>query len=291
MFTKKERSEGFLFVLPWFIGFLLFQAAPIIQSLSLSFTEWDLMSKPLFVGFNNYVHLFSKDPLFWKSLKVTLIYALCSIPLCVITALIVALLLNQAIPGRSVLRAIYYLPAITSGVAVSMAWRLIYNPDFGLLNYLLLKFGIHGPAWLSDTKWALPSIIIMAIWASGATMILYLAGLQGIPRYLYEAAELDGANSFQKFTKVTLPMLTPTIFFNIVISLIGSLQIFTEAYVMTGGGPQYSTYFYSLYIYENAFRYFKMGYASALAWIIFIVILVLTILQVYLSKKWVYYEF
>lgn len=291
MFIRKKQVEGFLFVLPWFIGFLLFQVIPIIQSLSFSFTEWDLMTEPVFVGLNNYIRLFREDPLFWKSLKVTVTYTLCSIPLCVITALVIALLLNQAIPGRSILRAVYYLPAITSGVAVSMAWRLIYNPDFGLLNYLLSKIGIQGPAWLSDTKWALPSLIIMAIWASGATMILYLAGLQGIPRELYEAAELDGAGPFQKFTKVTLPMLTPTIFFNIVISLIGSLQIFTEPYVMTGGGPQYSTYCYSLYIYENAFRYFKMGYASALAWIMFIIILVLTILQVYLSKKWVYYEF
>lgn len=287
--ARKEAREGYLYALPWFIGFTVFTAGPIIASFLLSFTNWDLIRPAEWIGFGNYNTLL-EDPLFWQSLKVTSIYALFSVPLGILGGLAIAVLMNQKIKGLSVFRTIYYLPAVVSGVAVSLLWSWIFNPDFGVLNYLLSLIGINGPGWIYDEKWALPSLIIMSLWGVGGGMVIYLAGLQGVPTELYEAAIIDGASSWRRFWSITIPMISPVIFFQLIMGIIGSFQIFTQAYIMTGGGPNNATLFYVLYLYRNAFQWFKMGYASALAWVLFIVILILTIIQFKLANRWVYYE-
>jgi multiple sugar transport system permease protein len=290
--TRKEwkrLAEGLLFISPWIVGFLWFTFGPLLTSAGLSFFQWDLLTKPKWIGFGNYGRAL-QEPLFWQSLKVTVIYTLCSVPIGIVAALVLAIMLNQPIRGRVWFRSIFYLPAIMSGVAVSVLWKWMFNPQFGLINYLLGKIGIRGPAWLSSPQWALPALIVMSLWGTGSSMIIYLAGLQGIPTQLYEAAEIDGAGTWAKFWVITIPMLTPTIFFTLIMGIINSFQVFTQAYVMTGGGPQYATHFFVLYIYENAFRYFKMGYASSLAWVLFVIVMVLTVIQFRLAPKWVYYE-
>lgn len=287
--ARKEAREGYLYALPWFIGFTVFTAGPIIASFLLSFTNWDLIRPAEWIGFGNY-NMLLEDPLFWQSLKVTSIYALFSVPLGILGGLAIAVLMNQKIKGLSVFRTIYYLPAVVSGVAVSLLWSWIFNPDFGVLNYLLSLIGINGPGWIYDEKWALPSLIIMSLWGVGGGMVIYLAGLQGVPTELYEAAIIDGASSWRRFWSITIPMISPVIFFQLIMGIIGSFQIFTQAYIMTGGGPNNATLFYVLYLYRNAFQWFKMGYASALAWVLFIVILILTIIQFKLANRWVYYE-
>jgi multiple sugar transport system permease protein len=287
--ARKEAREGYLYALPWFIGFTVFTAGPIIASFLLSFTNWDLIRPAEWIGFGNYNTLL-EDPLFWQSLKVTSIYALFSVPLGILGGLAIAVLMNQKIKGLSVFRTIYYLPAVVSGVAVSLLWSWIFNPDFGVLNYLLSLIGLNGPGWIYDEKWALPSLIIMSLWGVGGGMVIYLAGLQGVPTELYEAAIIDGASSWRRFWSITIPMISPVIFFQLIMGIIGSFQIFTQAYIMTGGGPNNATLFYVLYLYRNAFQWFKMGYASALAWVLFIVILILTIIQFKLANRWVYYE-
>ncbi len=290
--TRKEwkrLAEGLLFISPWIVGFLWFTLGPLLASGILSFFQWDLLTSPKWQGLGNYGRAL-QEPLFWQSLKVTVIYTLFSVPLGIAVALILAIMLNQPIRGRVWFRSIFYLPAIMSGVAVSVLWKWMFNPQFGLINFLLDKIGIRGPAWLSSAQWALPALIIMSLWGTGSSMIIYLAGLQGIPTQLYEAAEIDGAGTWAKFWAITIPMLTPTIFFTLIMGIINSFQVFTQAYVMTGGGPQYATYFFVLYLYENAFRYFRMGYASSLAWILFVVVMILTVIQFRLAPKWVYYE-
>lgn len=287
--ARKEAIEGYLYASPWFIGFIIFTAGPIIASLILSFTDWDLVNLPRWIGFGNYRTLLD-DPLFWQGLKVTSIYSLFSIPLGIAGGLTIAVLLNQKIKGLSVFRSIYYLPAIVSGVAVSLLWSWIFNPDFGVLNYLLSLIGIKGPGWIYDEKWALPSLIIMSLWGVGGGMVIYLASLQGVPTELYEAAIIDGASSWRRFWSITIPMISPVLFFQLIMGIIGSFQIFTQAYIMTNGGPNNATLFYVLYLYRNAFQWFKMGYASALAWVLFLIILALTIIQFKLANYWVYYE-
>jgi multiple sugar transport system permease protein len=260
-----------------------------VASLLLGFCEWDVISPITWVGLKNYGRLVN-DPLFWQSLKVTGIYSLIDVPLGLFVGVVIALLMNQRIPGLSFFRTIYYLPSVVTGVAVSLLWIWIYNADHGLLNYFLGLIGIQGPQWLQNPRLVIPSLIGVSLWQAGGNMIIYLAGLQGIPTQLYEAARIDGARRGQVLFRITLPMLTPVIFYNLVVGIIKSLQTFTEVYVMTGGGPNNASLFYMLYLYRNAFKWFKMGYASALAWILFVIVLVCTVFLLRSSRSWVYYE-
>jgi multiple sugar transport system permease protein len=262
----------------------------MVASLGISFTQWDLLSAAKFVGLDNYEKLFSRDPLFWQSLKVTVLYTVAYVPLELAGGLVLALLMNQPLRGIGLFRTIYYLPSVLPGVAFVVLWMWILHPDVGLINTLLSYVGIDGPRWLVDPDWALPALLMMSLWGLGRSMVIYLASLQGIPQQLYEAASIDGAGRWQSFWRITLPMLTPTIFFNLVLSIISTFQTFTSAFVATNGGPLDSTLFYVLYIFRQAFEYFNMGYASALAWVLFVIILVLTLLVVRTSDRWVYYE-
>lgn len=285
---RQDLITAFLCLLPWMIGFLSFTLGPMVYSFILSFFEADLLTQMQFVGLSNFRNLFA-DELFLQSLKVTAIYALTSVPLGIVVALAVAMLLNQKIVGLGVWRTIYYMPSLISGVAVSVLWLQIFNPRMGLLNGILALFGIAGPKWIFDSAWALPSLIIMSIWGVGSTMLLYLAGLQGIPTELYEAAQIDGAGSVRRFWHITVPMLTPTIFFNSVIGLIGAFQFFTQAYIMTQGGPNNATLSMVLFLYRKAFGQIRFGYASAVAWILFGIIITFTLLFVRSSNRWVFY--
>ena len=287
---RHETILGWLMVSPWLIGFICFSALPMFASLIISFTEWDMLSKPEWVGFENYKTLFFEDPLALHSLNITILFTIVSIPLNIVFGLALAMLLNTSIRGLAIFRTIFYLPAILSGVAVALMWRWIFSTEFGLLNALLSMIGIEGPAWLTDRIWVLPSFVIMRLWSVGGGMIIYLAGLQSIPTNLYEAAKIDGANWWHRTRFITLPMLSPTIFFQLIVGFIFSMQIFTEAFIMTNGGPADASLFYLLYLYRTAFQYFDMGYASALAWVLFVVILVLTIILFKTGKSWVYYE-
>jgi multiple sugar transport system permease protein len=285
----RETLAGYLFVAPAVAGFLLFIAGPIVASLLLSLTEYRVITPPRWIGIENYRTLIG-DPLFWQSLKVTCIYALVALPLGLVFSMSLAILMNQRVRGIAFWRTIYYLPAVISGAAVAVLWAWILNPEFGLLNLMLRYVGIHGPNWLSDTRTALPALIAISLWGVGGNMVIYLAGLQGIPTELYEAAELDGANAWHRLLHVTLPMLSPVIFFNLVLGLIGTFQFFTEPFVMTRGGPENSTLTYMLYLYRNAFAYGKMGYASAMAWVFFAFVLLLTLAIFRSSPLWVHYE-
>ena len=285
---QRETIEFYLFILPWVIGFLVFTLGPMVSSLHLSFTDYTLLAPGKWVGIDNYTAL-SADPLFWQSLKVTITYTVMALPAQMLTALLLALLLNQHVRGISVFRVIFYLPAVISGVAVSLLWVWIFNPSFGLINALLAQVGIKGPGWIFDVGWALPSFVLMSLWGVGGTMMIFLAALQGIPGHLYEAAEMDGAGEWTKFWHITVPMVTPAVFFNLVTGIIGTFQVFTQAYVMTGGGPVNSTLFYVLYLYRNAFEYLKMGLASSMAWILLVLVLALTWLA-FRTSAWVYYE-
>ena len=289
---RREAIDGFLFISPWIIGFLFFTLGPMIYSFYASLTEWDMLNPPRFIGLTNYQQLFTDDFRFTRSLWVTAKYSVLALPLGLAASLGIAILLNQKVKGLTAFRAIYYIPAILPGVAVAMLWKWIFNPDSGVMNLLLGKIGIQGPEWLTSPEWAIPAFVIMSIWAAGAGMIIYLAGLQSVPTQLYEAAEIDGASAFQKFRNVTLPMISPTIFFNLVMGIIGSFQVFVTAFVITGGAgsPAYSTLFYVLYLYQKAFNYFSMGYACAMAWVLFMIILALTLLVFWSGKRWVYYE-
>jgi multiple sugar transport system permease protein len=288
--AKREERYFYLCISPWIAGFLIFTAGPIVASLFFSFCNYDVVTSPNWVGIQNYKRLIS-DPLFWQSLKVTSYFSLASVPLGIILSLIIAILLNQNIRGLTWFRTIYYMPSVISGVAVALLWMWIFNPEFGVLNFLLWKlFHIQGPAWLMSEEWVIPALIIMSLWGIGGDIVIYLAGLQGIPTELYEAAEIDGANSFNKFLNITIPMMSPVLLFTLIMGIINSFQVFTQAYVMTRGGPHYASLFYVLYIYQNAFQFFSMGYASALSWILFLIILALTFLIFKSSPLWVYYE-
>ena len=288
---KREALSAYLFITPWILGFLLFTLVPTIASLYFSFSDYNIISSPEWVGLKNYIRLF-QDPLFWKSLKVTLYYAALALPLNLIVGFILAALLNQRVPGVNLWRALYYLPSVIAGVAVALLWMRIFNPRIGILNPFLAKFGIKGPGWLQDPDWAIPSLVIMSLWSVGGTMIIYLSGLQGVPTSIYDAAKVDGANRLQTFFHVTLPMMSPVIFYNLVMGLISTFQYFTVAYTATNGSgsPVHSTLFYNLYLYQNAFRYTEMGYASAMAWVLLLIVLVLTLLVFRSSAVWVYYE-
>jgi multiple sugar transport system permease protein len=304
----REAAAGYLFIVPWIFGFVVFTFGPMIASLYFSFTEYDIVSAPKWVGLANYMRAFGgvwgylqtgdvrqlKDPVFWKSLQVTLYFAALSLPLNLLCSFCLAVLLNQKIFGLRIWRTIYFLPSIISGVAVTLLWLRILNPRMGILNpFLRDVLGIaNPPGWLQDPNWAVPALVLMGLWGVGGSMIIYLAGLQGISTDLYDAAHVDGANRWQTFWSVTFPMMTPVLFYNLVLGLIGTFQYFTEVYVATGGagGPQRATMFYNLYLYQNAFKYFDMGYASTMAWILFVIVLCLTTLIFRSSDAWVYYE-
>lgn len=287
--TQREGLSGWLFASPWVLGLLLWRLGPMIASLVLSFTHYDLLTSPRLAGLENYHKMFS-DPLVLQSFKVTTLYALVAVPLQIGVGLSLAVLLNYKLRGMRLYRTLFYLPAVLSGIAVSLMWRWILATDFGLLNVLLAVFGIKGPGWLSDTDLALGSIVALSLWQVGSTMVIYLAGLQTIPAELYEASSVDGARGWHRFHHITLPLMTPMIFFELIIGLIKALQTFTQPYVLTGGGPQNATRFAMLYIYEHAFEYFHMGYASALSWLLFLYALALTALVLRSSSSWVYYE-
>jgi multiple sugar transport system permease protein len=287
---QREALWAYVFISPWLIGFIIFTLGPMIASLALSLTDYHIVNTPAFIGLENYTKIFTVDPKFWHSLKVTVTYAILAIPINLIFGFGLAYLLNQKVPGLAFWRTTFYMPSVIAGVAVALLWGLIFNPRYGILNWALGLIGIHGPGWLTSPDWALPALILMSLWSVGGGMIIYLAGLQSIPTTLYEASELDGANSWQKLFRITLPLMSPVIFFNLVIGIIGTFQYFTEAYVLTNGGPAESTLFYNLYLYRNAFKYLNMGYASALAWILFLIVLLLTLLVFRSSALWVYYE-
>ncbi len=287
--SRRENLEGWLWASPWIAGFVIFTVGPMIASVYLSLTDYPLLQGPTFNGIDNYKQLFT-DELILQSLKVTTIYSFVSIPLHLVVGFLIALLLNQNVRGLSLWRVIYYLPAVVSGVAVAYLWQWILNSDFGLANWVLSMVGIDGPNWLIDPNWALSALILMSLWGVGGGMLIYLAGLQGIPTSLYEAAEIDGANFWQKFWIITIPMMSPVLFFLLVIGIIGALQTFTQAYIITNGGPDDATLFFMLHLYRNAFQYLKMGYAAAMAWVLFAYIMLLTLLVFRSSSLWVYYE-
>jgi multiple sugar transport system permease protein len=286
---KRKDWVGYAFIAPWLIGFLLFTAGPFLASIYFSFTRYNVVTPPVWVGTANYEALFQQDPLFWKSLGVTFRYALVAVPLGVVIAVILALFLNLNIKGIAVYRTIFFLPSIVPTVATSMIFLWILNPQIGLINGLLRSFGIIGPAWLADPNWAPWTLVFMALWGVGGSMVIYLAGLKDIPTYLYEAAILDGASAYRRMRLITLPLLTPVIFFNVVMGCIGAFQTFTQAFILTQGGPEDSTQFYALYLFNRAWRYGDMGYASAMAWILFTIVAVVTSLLFRSQKRWVHY--
>jgi len=294
--STKEALAGYGFLTPNLLGFLIFTSIPVVASMVLSFLDWDLLSPARFVGFDNFIALF-QDPFFWQYSWNT-IYLMLAIPLSMAGSLILAIGMNQKLKGIIFFRTIYFLPTLCAGVAIYMLWRLIYNPEFGVLNTFIAKIGevlhipLKGPYWLTDERWAKPALIIMSVWQSvgGYNMILYLAALQGVPRDLYDAAEVDGANAWQKFWAVTWPQISPATFFIAIMSIIGGFQAgFDPAYIMTGGGPNGSTTTIIYYIYNNAFEWHKMGYAAAIAWVLFIVVFIFTVLQWRFFGKQVHY--
>ncbi|WP_338067935.1 carbohydrate ABC transporter permease [Bacillus salacetis] len=289
----KDNLFGYLFISPWLLGFFGLTLGPMLFSLAASFTDYNITSKMNFIGLDNYKKMFTIDEMFLTSLWNTLYFVLFSVPATTAGAILLAVLLNQKVRGMKFFRTVFYLPSILSGVAVYFLWMQLLSPSTGMINTFLAWFGIDGPAWLFDPEWTKPSLIIMKLWSVGGGMLLYLAVLQGVSKEMYEAAELDGANIFHKFFYITLPMITPIIFFDIVTSTIGAFQIFQEAYVMTdngSGGPANSLLFYNLHMWNNAFEIFDMGYATAMAWFLFVIVLILTFINLKFGKKWVYYE-
>lgn len=284
-----ENFWFYLFISPWIIGFLIFTAGPMVASIGLSFMRWELLLPPVFVGTNNWTHMFG-DRLFWQALKVTTLYTLINVPVTLVGAFLLATLMNSNVRGIAFFRTVYYLPSLVSGVAVAMLWTWLLNPKFGLINWGLSLTGIQGPDWIYSETWVLPSFVLMNLWGVGGSMVIYLAGLQGIPTALYEAAAIDGAGWWKKLLNVTIPMISPVIMFNLIIGMINSFQVFTQAYVMTEGGPGNASLFFVLYLYRNAFQYFQMGYASALAWILFVIIAFFTYLVFRTSRGRVFYE-
>jgi multiple sugar transport system permease protein len=280
---------GLVFCAPVIIGLLVFILGPMIFSLVMSFTEWNIITPPKFIGLENFSNAF-KDPLVSVSLKVTLHYTVLTVPLCTIVTFLLAMLLNSGVRGISVYRTIFYIPSIVPAVASAALWMFILEPQYGIVNSILRFMGLPRQYFLGTREWIIPTFAMMAVWGSGNTVVIYLAGLQGISRELYEAADLDGAGSFRRFLHVTVPLMTPIIFFNMIMGVIGAMQIFTQSYVMTGGGPNNASLFYSLLIYRTAFRFQQMGYASAMSWIFFVIIAVMTFIVFHTSNRWVFYE-
>jgi multiple sugar transport system permease protein len=290
---RREAIQGIVWASPWLIGFLLFTLGPMLASLYLAFNDYSIAGPPVWVGIANFKKaLGGGDELFWASLGLTLKYAFVMVPLGIAGSLLAALALNQGLKLTSLFRTFFFLPSLTPVVASAVVWAWLYNPNYGFLNYLLQQVGIKGPRWLTDPDSALFSLMIVALWGSvgGSTMIIFLAGLQGVPKELHEAAEIDGAGPVRRFFAVTLPMISPTLFFNLVIGVIAALKVFALPDVMTGGGPNYATWTFIKHLYQNGFQSFDMGYASALAWIFMAIVVTLTLINVRLGNRWVYYE-
>jgi multiple sugar transport system permease protein len=285
-----QLGKGLAFLSPWIIGFLLFMLLPIILCVYYSLCEKPPQLPPLFIGLANYRELIH-DATFWKSLGNTLYYASMTIPASLILSLGLAMMLNTKIPGQSLFRTIIFLPSLVPIVASAMVWMWMFNSKLGIMNNLLGKIGIEGPAWLDDPKWAMPALALMSLWGVGYTVVIYLAGLQDVPRELYEAAEIDGAGLWRRLWNVTIPMLSPVIFFNLIMSIIGVVQFFDVPYIMTpNGGREQETLFVAMYLNDNAFKYLKMGYASAIALVMLLIVLILTGLAFWTSRRWVHYQ-
>jgi multiple sugar transport system permease protein len=284
-----ETRDGYLFILPWLLGFIIFTAGPMLASLYISFTRWEIVTPSVWVGSAQYIKLFNDDR-YWLSLYNTSYYVFIGVPLHLFMALLTALAVNMNLRGIHLFRTAYYVPSLTPVVANSILWVWIFHPEWGLANAFLDWIGLEGLYWLQDPRLAKPALIIMSFWSIGGQMVILLAGLKGIPVTLYEAASIDGADWWGRFWRITLPLLTPALFFNLIIAIIGAFQVFTQAFIMTDGGPNYSTLFYLLYLYRNAFENFRMGYASAMAWVLFIIVLIFTTVQFRLSDRWVFYE-
>ena len=285
----RRNVVGYIFIAPFVLGFLFWFLIPALASLWLVFQKWNMIDPPEFIGLGNFGKLLT-DKLFWQALKVTTVYSAIAVPLGMVLAFLLAMLMNSKVRGITVFRTIYYLPSIVPAVSNAVLWAWILNSDFGLLNALLHVFGVRRILWLQDPDWALPALVLMSLWGLGGGMVIYLAGLQGIPNEFYEAAAIDGAGAWAKLWHVTLPLMSPVIFFNLVMSIIGTFQIFTAGYLITNGGPQNATLFYVLYLWRNAFLYLNMGYAAALAWVLFIIIIGLTALVFKGIGSRVYYE-
>ncbi len=288
--TLRNIIDGYICILPWIIGFLGFTAGPIVFSLWVSFNHYDVLSPPKFAGIDNYINMVN-DELFWQALKVTTIYVLGAVPTGVVAGYALALLLNQKVIGLSVWRTAFYMPAVVPGLAAAYLFAWMFNSDIGLINGALRMIGIQGPQWFGSREWVLPAFMLMHIWAAGGGLILYLAALQGVPTTLYDAAVVDGANAWQKFWNVTLPLTSPVVFFVFLTGMIGSFQVFTAGYIVTGGGPANASLFYVLYLYRSGWQHFEMGYAASLAWVLFLIIMLLTLLSLRVSQRMVYYEF
>jgi multiple sugar transport system permease protein len=289
---QREALEGYLYISPWFIGFLIFTGGPLIASLFLSFTKWGFVDQPRFIGLENYQHML-KDPIFWIALRVTALFTALSVPTVIVVALFTALLITRPnLKGARIFRTIYYLPSVVGGIPMALLWTWIFNPDYGILNRLLSMVGLPGPNWLGSPQSALLAIVMVSAWNFGLPMVVFIAGLQNIPPVLYEAANLDGATVLSRLRFITLPMLSSTFLFILVNQIIGAFQVFDLVFVISqgNGSPLRSTLMYLLYFYQNAFRDYDMGYASALVWVLFLVIMALTVLIFKSSSLWVYYE-
>jgi multiple sugar transport system permease protein len=294
--TEKQRRravQGYLFLSPWLLGFFAFTALPIVISIGLAFARYSVLRAPEFIGLQNFRHaLLGGDKLLWPAIGKSFYYALLSVPLGLVASLTLAVLLNQQLVGTAVWRTFYFLPTLTPSVATAYLWRWLMNHEIGVLRMLFDAVGIYMPNWLGTMEWAIPSLVMISVWsgAGGAAMIIFLAGLQDVPLELIEAAEIDGAGRWRKFWSITFPLLSPVIFFNMIMGIIGALRVFDVAFVATGGGPSFATWFISLHIYRTAFMYFDMGYAAAMAWILVVIIISLTMLQFKLSSSWVFYQ-
>jgi len=294
----REHLEGYLFISPWILGMLLFALGPILASFGLAFTRWNLFTEPEYVGWANFQKL-AHDPLFYKSVFNTIYYTIFAVPLGLVLALGLAMLVNHRLRGINFFRTAFFLPNVVAGIAMLLLWKWLFDPNFGLINLfldwtgLMAVFewiGIGRPQWISSRAGAMPGLVFMSIWGLGGSMMIFLAGLQNIPRELIEAAELDGAGPWKRFRYVTVPLLTPTIFFLTMVGVIASLQVFNQAYVMTQGGPAHATLFYVLYLFQTAFERFQMGYACAMALVLFIITLIVSLIQLAMGKKWVHYQ-
>lgn len=288
--ARKEAAWFYVMISPWLIGFLVFLAGPLLASLYFSFTDYDLLTPPRWIGLGNYRHMFGTDRLFWKVVGNTVFYTAIAVPATTIVSIGLAALLHRSVPGIRVFRTIVYLPSLVPLVASAMLFTWVLAPDTGLLNRALRLVGIHGPAWLLDSAWVKPALILMSLWSVGTSVILLLAGMQGIPAEFGEAARIDGANSWQQFRRITLPMLSPVILFNVIMGMIGSFQIFSQVYILTKGGPDNASEMLVPYLFDQGFRFNKMGYASALSWVLFAIIMAFTALIFRTSSGWVFYE-
>jgi multiple sugar transport system permease protein len=289
---RREAWQGYLCIAPWMIGFLCFALGPMLASFYYSFTEYRITRAAVFTGLQNYSYALFRDELFWWSLGRTALWTIATVPLGIMGSLIAAILLNQNLKGTAIYRTCFFLPSLTPVVAASLLWKWMLHPNVGVINYLLSSVGIRGPGWLADPDWALWALALVALWTSvgGGTMIIFLAGLQGIPKELYEAADIDGAGNLSKALRITLPLITPTIFFNLIMGILGSFRVFAMAFLTTEGGPAYATWFFALHIFQQAFVYFNMGYACTLSWFLFAIIIIFTAIQFGASRSWVFYE-